>query len=116
MTTFFITYIVISIFSFISIVYFKNQVDAVSFGIGSFLMLINLLLMAWAWSRIFAKKSVALAAGVIVFKYAILGLIIYLLVRDPRVSTGWFLIGLSVLLPNVLVYAFIYSRNQIRHK
>ncbi|MCB0412573.1 MAG: hypothetical protein KDD22_08615, partial [Bdellovibrionales bacterium] len=52
----------------------------VSLIAGCSMMGINLALVIWTWSKIFRKKSIALASSVIVFKYAILGVFIYLIV------------------------------------
>jgi hypothetical protein len=56
-----------------------------SFGAGALLMLGNLLVLAWFWSRILAKKSFAWTVVIIVVKYTLLlGAIFYL------TQTAWF--------------------------
>lgn len=50
-----------------------------SYGLGSLLMLTNLLLLAWIWSRYLAKKSIAWTVVIIVGKYTVLLSAIFLL-------------------------------------
>ena len=65
---------------------------------------LNLPLVFWSWSRIFKKKSIALAAGVIVFKYAILGVIIYLVTSRPELDGGSLLVGLTSIVPTMVLF------------
>lgn len=50
---------------------------ALSYGIGCLFIFGSSALSAWLWSRLIAKKLVAVALLIIVFKYAIFGLILY---------------------------------------
>jgi hypothetical protein len=56
-----------------------------SFGVGALLMLSNLLVLGWVWSRILAKKSFALTLLIIVVKYTFLLGAIFVLTQ-----TAWF--------------------------
>lgn len=71
---------------------------AASFGLGALVILVNVALMAWAWNRILRKKLVALALSLIVFKYAILGAILYQILKTPWVSALWFCAGIGTLM------------------
>jgi len=51
---------------------------------GGFLMLFNLLGIALLWHLVFSKKSIALAVFVIIFKYLILGVVLWNLA-----AVGW---------------------------
>lgn len=72
--------------------------DAVGCLAGEIVVGFNLLSLIWAWQRIYSGKGLALAVGVIVFKYAILGMSVYWLIVHQVVSTFGFLIGCAVLL------------------
>lgn len=60
--------------------------------------------MGLAWGFIFQKKLIALSIGIIVFKYAILGIIIFTLVKQPWFDTLWFSLGIASLILSALVY------------
>ena len=109
MKDFLAIFVSISIFLVIVIRYADTTRGSLSFALGALIVLGNVLVTAWAWRLIFRKKLVALASGVIVFKYAILGTIIYLLVRSGKISVAWMAAGLSVLLPAVLGYALLQN-------
>ncbi len=83
----------------------RDAQSAASFAMGCGLVLFNVLTLAWAWSRLFKKKLIALAAGIIVFKYAILGIIMYKLLSLDWVDKLWLSIGLSSLVVSALFYA-----------
>ncbi|MNS76869.1 hypothetical protein D3C72_1104270 [compost metagenome] len=61
--------------------------------------------MALGYGLIFKKKLIALAIGIIVFKYAILGIIIFQLVKQPWLSSLWFCLGIATFGVSALVYA-----------
>ena len=71
-----------------------------SFGVGALVMLTNLLLLAWIWSRHMEKKPVALTTVIIVVKYTVLLGAIFLLTRE-----AWF----HVLAAGLGMAAFILS-------
>lgn len=110
MSLFLTVYSLISIFLVIAVAYAMTAQVAMSFTFGALMNLVNLLLLAWAWRLIFQKKLIALAVSVIVFKYAILGAIIYFSIRRQWVSVEWMAGGLSVLLPSVVVFAVLHSK------
>jgi hypothetical protein len=53
---------------------------------------------------VFQKKLIALAVLIIVFKYAILGIIIYLLVKQSWLLPLWFAGGVSSMMVAALIY------------
>ena len=81
---------------------------------GGLLMTLNLGVLVWAWKRIIFKKSIALAVPAIVFKYAILAGIIYLVLQSPRISNFGFAIGLVTVVPTMTLFAFKAQRGQFR--
>lgn len=85
---------------------------AVTSGIalGSTLMGANLGALMWAWQSIFLKKSIALAASVIVFKYAFLGVTIFWVISSEVVEVIPFAIGLSIVIPTMGWLALRYNK------
>jgi hypothetical protein len=78
---------------------------AISYLLGAALIFFNLVLLIWVWSQILKKKFIALNVSIIVFKYAIFGFIIYKILSSPNIDNVWFSVGLSTMLPTVLIYA-----------
>lgn len=58
------------------------------------------------------KKSVALPVGVIVFKYAFIGILILRLSSVGLIHNLYLASGVSILVPCSLILGFIYSRQQ----
>lgn len=99
---------VISIGGALLISLFDTRQNGWSYLYGSGIVLINLLLHLFVWSRMIHKKLIALALSVIVFKYAILGTIIYKILRLPWMDsrgTLWFCIGVSSLMFSAVIFA-----------
>jgi hypothetical protein len=67
------------------ITYFWGIQLGASFLMGSALMVVNVLLLAWTWWRILTQKRIAWTLLVIVIKYAVLLGTIYYFTR-----AGWF--------------------------
>lgn len=74
---------------------FAAPQHSISFVAGSFLIVLSFVLMAIGFGLIFKKKLIALAIGIIVFKYAILGIIIYTIVKLPWFNPLWFSLGVA---------------------
>lgn len=91
---------------------FVNLEFAVSVLLGGIMMLINLLGLAFVWRLIFSKKSIALAALIIIFKYIILGAILWWLVSINWLKPIGFLIGLSSLIFSIVLATLLKSRIQ----
>jgi hypothetical protein len=78
---------------------------AISYLLGAVLIFFNLVLLIWVWSQILKKKFIALNVSIIVFKYAIFGFILYKILGHPNIDNVWLSVGLSTMLPTVLIYA-----------
>ncbi len=91
---------------FIMAVVFYSPHYALSVFSGALLMGFNLAVLIWTWGQIIQKKSVALAATAIVFKYAILAIVIVQLLSRDLVHPIGFFVGLSTLLPTLGWLAF----------
>ena len=73
---------------------------------------LNLFLILWTWERIFSKKSIALAVGVIVFKYAILGWIIYFATKADWLNLVWVVVGFSAILPSLVLWGILANKKR----
>ncbi|UOF00390.1 hypothetical protein [Bdellovibrio reynosensis] len=85
--------------------YFYAPQQALSFVAGSLTILTSCILLAVGFSLIFRKKLIALAIGIIVFKYAILGIIIFTLVKLSWFSPLWFSMGVASLILSAISFA-----------
>lgn len=68
--------------------------------------------MVFYWSLIFRKKFIALSVGVIVFKYAILGVMVYFAILKGWVSPLAFSLGIGMIAPAALIYAMIEKKDR----
>lgn len=88
--------------------FLNNKSDfAYSYLIGSALILSNLIILSVAWALVIEKKLIALAATIIVFKYALLGAIVYRVLKLDWISTGWFSVGITSLVLTVFLFIFL---------
>jgi hypothetical protein len=85
--------------------------NALSYAAGVFIVLFNVGTHYFVWSRFLRKKLIALALGIIVFKYAILGLIIYRLLHTDWLNPIWFSVGLSSLMVGSFIFALFGPTN-----
>ncbi len=90
----------VTIATFLSF-YFGNAA-AVSCLVGGSLMLVNLLGLSFVWGRVFSKKSVSLAALVMILKYIILGIILWMFSKSAWIHPLGFILGLSTLILAIL--------------
>lgn len=86
--------------------------EAISFLIGAILILINAFLLWFAWKLIFTQKFVALSIGVIVFKYAILGIFIFKIIEKPWLDLLWFSMGIATFIAPAVAYAVVEARKK----
>lgn len=89
----------------LGILFFGAKQHLFSFLVGSGGIWANLLILWAGWALIFRKKLVALAIGLIVFKYAILGIIMFKLVKQPWFEPGWFAAGVASFVITSLLYS-----------
>ena len=87
--------------------------SAASFAIGAIFVWFNVLSWAFLISRILSKKLVALWASIIVFKYAILGILLYKLLTMQWLDRIWFSIGLGSLIVSLLFYVTISKSSDL---
>lgn len=78
-----------------------------STAVGAVLMLANMVLLAWMWHRLMNQKSIALTAGVIVIKYALLLGSIFYLTRTPWFSPFGAGLGIISFLVAAVIFAVI---------
>ncbi|RYZ88882.1 MAG: hypothetical protein EOP06_10195 [Proteobacteria bacterium] len=71
---------------------------------GGLLITGNFILLGLGWKMVFSKKLIALSVLIIVFKYAILGVIIYLLVKQSWLLPFWFAAGITSIMMAALIY------------
>jgi len=74
---------------------------------GGMVVWMNWHFLSWSWWRILTKKSFALGVSVIVLKYAILGLALIVLARQPWLQPIPFVLGIGSLVPTALIYAHL---------
>lgn len=106
MKVFFLSYFIGALIGAIVLLVWHSQLAAVSFLVGSALMMLNVATLNFAWGRILAKKQVALPVGVIVIKYAILGFIIYYIATESSLLVPWFAAGFSLVLVSSVASTF----------
>lgn len=82
--------------------------QGLSFAAGSLVLVISFLMMGVGYGMIFQKKLVALGAAIIVIKYAILGIIIFTLVKLTWFNPLWFSLGVA----SFVFSAFFYALKQ----
>ena len=103
MFLFFVFYILSYTLGLVVMVYFDAHRHILSYSGGALVMFVNVLIIVWAWNRIFIKKAITLAVSVIVFKYAILIFVLYWMIQ--RSEPVFLALGIGVLLPAVLATA-----------
>ncbi len=82
--------------------------------LGGLLIGANIILIVWAMKRLFVKKSIALAAFVIVIKYAaFIAVLVVLYTFGWRANFG-FVVGLTSALPTVALVAYRYLKQSER--
>ena len=105
-----LTHLAVTLLTVLVFYYLRSPHDALSCFMGSLLIFINLIFILWSSQRIFQKNFIAIGVSVIVSKYAILGILAYILVTQFGLDPFSLLIGLGTLLPTVLVTSLQYMR------
>lgn len=85
------------------------QHAALSFAVGCLIVTGNFILLGTGWKLVFRKKLIALSVLIIVFKYAILGVIIYHFVKQSWMQPFWFATGVASMMGASLIYALTQS-------
>lgn len=92
----------------------NSQHVALSFFLGGSLIWLTFFLWGLGLTLIFQKKLVALALSVIVFKYAISGVIIYWLIEKNWFEPLWFALGVFSFALSALVYSILEALREAR--
>lgn len=79
--------------------------QSLSFVSGSGTLFLSFILLGIGYGLIFKKKMIALAVGIIVIKYAILGIIIFTLSELLWFDPLWFSLGVASFVLSAIVYA-----------
>ncbi len=113
MKSFLISYAGTLILSFIALKYLHYEQEMLSFFVGAILALLNVAVLYFSWKRMLLKKNLVLPASVIVFKYPILGFILYEVVHLKQIHLSWFLIGMGAFIPPaILTFAWWSLENR----
>jgi hypothetical protein len=87
----------------------SDYLSAASLASGGLIVLVNVALTAYLVMQMIRKKQIALSVTIIIFKYTILGAIVFSLLSAAWVQKGWFVIGLGSLVVSAPLYAFYIS-------
>lgn len=79
--------------------------QAVLFVCGALVISLNFFALYILWKRVFDKKPVALTLGLIITKYAVLLIILYVIVMKWSQQLPAFLVGLSTIIASFLLLA-----------
>ena len=88
----------------------RDPLSAASYAAGAGLVLLNVISMGLLWFHVIRKKLIALSLSIIVFKYPILGIIIYKLLSFTWINRVWFSVGLASLVVTALFFAALSPR------
>lgn len=96
----------------------SGQDSALSCFFGGLIMLVNLLGIYFLWHLVFSKKSIALAVFVIIFKYLILGVLLWNLAKVSWMKPVGLILGLSTLvfaiLSTTLLKSFVKTNKTLK--
>ena len=84
--------------------------EALSFFVGAFFATLNVLYLIFIVNRLFKKKSIATSLVLILLKYSIFGVGLYYLITSQLLEMIWFVVGLSIILPSILGFSYIYAK------
>lgn len=90
---------------------FSNE-QIISFHVGQLLAALLVSSLSLALRMMLFEKSFALPIGVIVFKYAFLGIISYMLASSGAFDMGLCGLGLFVIVPSSVATGFLYTQKQ----
>ncbi|WP_413559210.1 hypothetical protein [Bdellovibrio sp. HCB209] len=100
-----ISQVLITVIGYFACLFFAAPNHANSYLWGSLTILISFALMGLGYGLVFRKKLVALGISLIVFKYAILGIIIFTLVKLDWFSSIAFAMGVASFIVSAIYYA-----------
>ncbi|MDZ4677286.1 MAG: ATP synthase subunit I [Oligoflexia bacterium] len=85
------------------ILFFVDASQIFGFLAGAFLITLNFALLSLLWRRILDKKPVAITIGILVTKYAILGLLLYYYIMELKLSLVPLFVGIASLVGSFLI-------------
>ncbi len=89
-----------------------NYQMALSYVASCLIMQLNIVALAWIWRIIFQKKSIALAVGLIIFKYSILAAILWKLSSVKWLEPVGFVLGLLIFM--VALIGSLFFKNKLQ--
>ncbi len=97
--------LLITAVGYLAALFFAAPNHANSFVWGSLTILLSFSFMGIGYGLVFQKKLVALGISLIIFKYAILGIIIFTLVKLDWFSSIAFAMGVASFIVSAIYYA-----------
>src|SRR4051812_43716078 len=80
--------------------------QAASAAAGAAITTLNFAILAWSWTRLFAKKSIALAGATIVIKYAFFVGLLFFITRQRWIHGLWLVFGIVSFVPTSLLMSW----------
>lgn len=95
-----------------ALIYFKTNDQNLVFNFIMGFMFASLVVasLSIVLKGILYKKSVALPLGVIVFKYAFIGILIHMLSSVGLINNVYLIAGVGVLMPSSIMFGYLYTR------
>jgi len=85
------------------ILFFVHRPDVYPFLCGAALISLNFVLLGQVWRGIFEKKSVAMTISLVVIKYAILVIVLYIFVKEWMLPMLPLFAGLATMAASFLI-------------
>jgi glycerol-3-phosphate acyltransferase PlsY len=92
------------------LLYLLQPSQALPFLAGAALISVNFWLLSLLWRRILGKNSVATTIGIVVIKYAILAVVLYLFVKEWKLPLMPLFMGLTTLAASFVIAAVLNQR------
>ena len=83
--------------------YFVDRIDVYPFLCGAALISVNFTLLGGVWRGVLEKKSVAMTMGLVVIKYAILVIVLYVFVKQMKLPMLPLFVGLATMAASFLL-------------
>jgi predicted RND superfamily exporter protein len=85
------------------ILYFVHRPDVYPFLCGAALISVNFVLLGQVWRGVLEKKSVAMTMSLVVIKYAILVIVLYIFVKEWHLPMLPLFVGLATMAASFLL-------------
>jgi len=83
--------------------YFLHPPDVYPFLCGAALISVNFILLGQVWKGVLEKKSVAMTISLVVIKYAILVIVLYIFVKEWKLPMLPLFVGLATMAASFLI-------------